>query len=107
MAAHQFTSAASTSSSLSSTSFSSTSKAHVYHHLFRLNHAFRSILFHCEALQQTGAFRSHKLQEYAGLAQELQAEFNSEVLQTLQRIEGRDAFQFGTVRAAREKRFKG
>ena len=92
MAAHQFTSA---------------SKAHAYHRLFRLNHAFRSILFHCEALQQTGAFRSHKLQEYSGLAQELQAELNSEVLQTLQQIEGRDAFRFGQVRAEREKRFKG
>jgi hypothetical protein len=80
---------------MAATNVTSATKARTYHRLFRLNHAFRSILFNCEDLQQIGAFRSDKLREYAGLAQELQAQINHELLHTLQQIESRDAFRFG------------
>jgi hypothetical protein len=83
-----------------------TKKLHVYHVLYRLNLSFAAIVRRCGDLQQARVFRSKYLRLFQGFAQELQAEINSELLDTLNDLELSDWNRHGKVRQAWEKYLK-
>lgn len=83
-----------------------TKKLHVYYLLHRLNLSFAAIVRRCRELEQTRVFRSEFLRIYQGFAQELQAEVNFELLETLHQIEGHDWYVYGKVRQKREKELR-
>jgi hypothetical protein len=83
-----------------------TKKLHVYHALYRLNLSFAAIVRRCRALQEARIFRPKFLRMYEGYAQELQAEINEELLETLHKIELDDWNRYGKVRQAREKELR-
>ena len=80
-----------------------TKKLHVYHTLYRLNLSFAAIVRRCHALEKFHIFPPKFLRMYQGFAQELQAEINEDLLESLHDIELEDRYRFGKVRQAREK----
>jgi len=83
-----------------------TKKLHVYHILYRLNLSFSNIVHQCRALQEAGSFTAKSSKLFQGYAQELQAEINQELLDTMHQTELDDWGRFGKVRLAEEKRLK-
>ena len=83
-----------------------TKKLHLYHLLYRLNLSFAAIVRRCREFQQTRRFKSRDLTIYQGLAQELQADINQTLLETLHQDELDDWARFGRVSAAREKELR-
>ena len=80
-----------------------TKKLSVYHLLYRINLSFANIVRRCGDLEAARMFRPKYLRQFQGFAQELQAEINSELLETLSESEERDWTRFGKVRDAWEK----
>jgi len=80
-----------------------TKKLHVYHLLYRLNLSFAAIVRRCRGLEETGIFPSKSLRRFQGFAQELQAEINSELIETLNNCELHDWSRYGKVRKGWEK----
>jgi hypothetical protein len=80
-----------------------TKKLSVYHLLYRINLSFTNIVRRCGELEATSVFRSKHLRQFQGFAQELQAEINSELLESLGSAEDRDWFRYGKIREAWEK----
>jgi hypothetical protein len=80
-----------------------TKKLSVYHLLYRINLSFASIVRRCGELEGSRTFRPKYLRRFQGFAQELQAEINSELLETLSESEMHDWSRFGKVRDAWEK----
>ena len=83
-----------------------TKKHHVYHLLHRLNLNFAGIVRRCRELQETRVFRREFLRVFEGYAQELQAEINFELLETLHELESYDWYRYGKVRQRREKELR-
>src|SRR5215467_13931919 len=83
-----------------------TKKLHVYHTLYRLNLSFSNIVHQCRALQEAGSFTEKSSKLFQGYAQELQAEINQELLDTMHQTELDDWGRFGKIRLAEEKRLK-
>ena len=83
-----------------------TKKVHLYHLLYRLNLSFAAIVRRCREFQQTRRFNSKDLTVYQGLAQELQAEINQTLLETLHDDELDDWARFGKVSGAWEKELR-
>ena len=83
-----------------------TKKLHIYHSLYRLNLSFAAIVTRCRDLQEEKVFRPKFLRLFQGYAQELQAEINDELLETLHGVELADYVRFGKVRDAREKELR-
>ncbi len=83
-----------------------TKKLHLYHLLYRLNLAFAAVVRRCREFQQTRLFSSKDLTVYQGLAQELQADINQNLLETIHQTELDDWARFGRVSAAREKELR-
>jgi hypothetical protein len=83
-----------------------TKKLLIYHTLYRLNLSFSNIVTHCRTLQEAGALTSKAARRFQGYAQELQAEMNQELLDTMHTIELDDWGRFGKVRQAEEKRLR-
>jgi hypothetical protein len=81
-------------------------KPHIYHILYRLNLSFSNIVKHCRTLQQAGVFTAKSTRLFQGYAQELQAEMNQELLDTMHSIELDDWGRFGKIRQAEEKRLR-
>lgn len=81
-------------------------KLGIYHTVYRLNLSFTNIVKHCAALGGYGMFTAKFTRLYQSYAQELQAEINQDVLETLDGIESHDMFRFGKVRSAREKELR-
>ena len=81
-------------------------KMRVYRILYRLNLSFSNIVGHCGALREEGAFTLKNARLFQGYAQELQAEINQELLETMHQTELDDWGRFGKVRQAEEKRLK-
>ncbi len=81
-----------------------TKKLHIYHILYRLNISFSNIVHQCRALQEAGIFTAKSLKLFQGYAQELQAEINQELLETMHQTELDDWGRFGKIRLAEEKR---
>ena len=83
-----------------------TKKLHVYHTLYRLNLSFSNIVAHCRMLQEAGVFSAKSTRLFQGYAQELQAEMNQELLETMHQTELDDWGRFGKIRQAQEKRLR-
>jgi hypothetical protein len=83
-----------------------TKKLDVYHLLYRLNLSFAAIVKRCRALEQSRIFRIKFLRVFQGQAQELQAEINEELLDTLHQIELEDWSRFGKISQARDKELR-
>ncbi len=81
-------------------------KLDLYHLLYRLNLSFAAIVRRCRELQQTRLFNSKDLTVYQGLVQELQADINQNLLETIHQNELDDWARFGKVSAAREKELR-
>ena len=81
-----------------------TKKLHIYHTLYRLNLSFSNIVAYCRTLQEVGALTSKDGRLFQGYAQELQAEMNQELLDTMHAAELDDWSRFGKIRQAEEKR---
>jgi hypothetical protein len=58
--------------------------------LIRPNLSFATIVRRCQGLEETRIFRSKFLQRFQGFAQELQAEIDSELMETLHECELHD-----------------
>jgi hypothetical protein len=80
-----------------------TKKLLIYHTLYRLNLSFSNIVTHCRTLQEAGVFTLKDTRIFKGYAQELQAEMNQELLDTMHQTELDDWSRFGKIRQAREK----
>jgi hypothetical protein len=78
-------------------------KLSVYHLLYRINLSFANIVRRCGDLEGSRMFRPKYLRRFQGFVQELQAEINSELLETLSESEMHDWYRFGKVRDAWEK----
>jgi hypothetical protein len=83
-----------------------TKKLLIYHTLYRLNLSFSNIVTHCRTLQEAGVFSAKSTRLFQGYAQELQAEMNQELLETMHQTELDDWGRFGKIRQAEEKRIK-
>jgi len=83
-----------------------TKKLLIYHTLYRLNLSFSNIVTHCHTLQEAGVFTPKSTRLFQGYAQELQAEMNQELLDTMHQTELDDWGRFGKVRQAEEKRHR-
>jgi hypothetical protein len=83
-----------------------TKKLLVYHTLYRLNLSFSNIVTHCRTLQEAGVLTAKSIRLFQGYAQELQAEMNQELLETMHSIELDDWGRFGKMRQAEEKRLR-
>lgn len=81
-------------------------KLHIYHTLYRLNMSFSNIVVHCRTLQEAGVLTSKSTKLFQGYAQELQAEMNQELLETMHQTELDDWGRFGKIRQAEEKRLR-
>lgn len=84
----------------------STDKAGLYETLSRLNTAFSEVIRNLHILQKTGLFRSKVARLFPGFAQELQAEFNEQFLETLHHIELEDWNEYGKARQRWEKHLR-
>jgi hypothetical protein len=80
-----------------------TEKAGIYETLSSLNTAFAQVVQHLNTLRNTGLFKSKAAKLFPGFAQELQAEFNQEFLETLHQIELDDWNEYGKARQRWEK----
>ena len=78
----------------------------IYHTLYRLNVSFSNIITHCRTLQHSGVFTAKSTRLFQGYAQELQAEMNQELLETMHQTELDDWGRFGKIRQAQEKRLR-
>jgi predicted DNA-binding WGR domain protein len=83
-----------------------TKKLNIYHTLYRLNLSFSNIVSHCRTLQEAGIFSAKSTRLFQGYAQELQAEMNQELLETMHQTELDDWGRFGKIRQAQEKRLR-
>ena len=83
-----------------------TKKLLIYHTLYRLNLSFSNIVTHCRTLQDAGVVTARSSKLFQGYAQELQAEMNQELLETMHQTELDDWGRFGEIRQAAEKRLR-
>ena len=84
----------------------SSQKTAIYHTLYLLNLSFARIVTHCQTFHSAGVLRPKFNRLYQAYAQELQAEINDEVLQTVTSIEHDDLNRFGMIRDARDKELR-
>jgi len=83
-----------------------TKKLLIYHTLYRPNLSFSNIVTRCRELHDTGVLRAHSTRLFQGYTQELQAEINQELLETMHSEELDDWGRFGKIRQAEEKRLR-
>ena len=83
-----------------------TKKLLIYHTLYRLSLSFSNIVTHCRTLQEAGIATAKSTRLFQGYAQELQAEINQELLETMHQTELDDWGRFGKVRQLEEKRLR-
>jgi hypothetical protein len=83
-----------------------TKKLLIYHTVYRLNLSFSNIVTHCRTLKEAGVFTAKSTRLFQGYAQELQAEINQELLETMHQTELDDWGRFGKIRQAEEKRLR-
>jgi hypothetical protein len=83
-----------------------TKKLLIYHTLYRLNLSFSNIVKHCRTLHEAGVLTAKSTKLLQGYAQELQAEMNQELLETMHTTELDDWGRYGKIRQAEEKRLR-
>lgn len=79
----------------------------VYRRLFLLNRSFTRIAQLLDELTQSPIFKARDLREMRGLAEEVQLEINTVLLNPLELAEQDDWTQCGKVRKAMEKKLQG
>lgn len=84
----------------------SLTKLQLYKSLFSLNRAFTLLSLNCERLQSLGFFRSEYLRGWQVTVQHLQAQANTELIETLQEWEHEEAFRFDQLQRDWEDQFK-
>jgi len=82
-------------------------KTAIYHTLYQLNAAFAAIVGHCDTLQQAGALALKYKRLFQGFTQEVQAEINLQILESMDNVEMADWARFGRVREKWEKYLRG
>jgi hypothetical protein len=82
-------------------------KAEIYETLSSMNRAFAGIVAHLKSFQRTGAITSKYAHLFQGFTQEIQAEINLGILETMDSTEMSDWARFGKVRAKWEKYLRG
>jgi len=83
-----------------------TKKLLIYHTIYRLNVSFSNIVTHCRTLRDAGVLTAKSSKLFHGYAQELQAEMNQELLETMHQTELDDWGRFGKIRQTEEKRLR-
>lgn len=78
-------------------------KLRTYQTIYRLNLSFANIVRHCGVLRDSGILSRKYSRLYQSFAQELQAEINAELIESLHQAELDDWSRFGKVRDAWEK----
>jgi hypothetical protein len=73
---------------------------------FSIGSIFPFIVRHCRALQEAGSVTAKSSRLFQGYVQELQAEINQELLETMHATELEDWGRFGKIRQAEEKRLR-
>ncbi|MBZ5489657.1 MAG: hypothetical protein LAO76_01840 [Acidobacteriia bacterium] len=91
---------------MASPKLTSRERAEVYRLIFLLNRSFDFIVQHLDAIQKTGLFKSKVAKLYPRFTQELQAEFNQQVLEDLHQIELDDWNEYGKSRQKYEKHLR-
>lgn len=81
-------------------------KRHVYRTLYGLNVSFAAIVAHCRALKEAKVMKTKFARLYKAYAQELQAQINEELLETMHDIEQLDIDRFEKIRDARNKELR-
>jgi hypothetical protein len=81
-------------------------KLRIYHTIYRLNLSFANIVMHCRALRESGILNRRHAHLYQSFAQELQAEINDQLMETLGGVESEDFARFSKVRQAYEKELR-
>jgi hypothetical protein len=81
-------------------------KAEIYETLSSMSRAFAGIVRNLQTLQKTGLFNSKASKLFSAFAQELQAEFNQEFLESLHQFELDDWGRFGKARDKWEKHLR-
>jgi hypothetical protein len=84
-----------------------TEKTAIYHSLAQLNSSFAAIVGTLDTLQRAGGITPKYRRLFQGFTQEVQAEVNLEILETMDRVEMADWARFGKVRAKWEKYLRG
>jgi hypothetical protein len=92
---------------VSNLKLNSRDRADVYRHLFLLNGSFALIVQLLDELAQSRIFKARYVREMRGLAQEVQLEINTVLLNPLESVELNDWARFGEIRKAMEKRLRG
>jgi hypothetical protein len=77
-----------------------------YRTLYRLNRAFDFITEQLVLLDQAGIMKRGMLKVLRGYTQELQADINQELLETMHQNELDDWARYGKIRQAEEKRLR-
>ena len=80
---------------------------HMYGLIRAGNEPFSNIVTHCRTLHEAGVLTQKHTRLFQGSAQELQAEINDKLLETIHKGELADWAEFGKVRAAYEKALRG
>ena len=83
-----------------------TKKLLIYHTLYRLNLSFSNIVTRCRELHDAGGLTARSTKLFQGYTQELQAEINQELLETMHATELDDWGRFGKIRQSEEKRLR-
>jgi hypothetical protein len=78
-------------------------KIEIYRLLYRLNRGFGFVVEQLRQLEAINFFPSKSLRNFQAFTQELQADFNQELLEDLHQLELNDWSRYGKVRQAREK----
>jgi hypothetical protein len=84
-----------------------TQKTEVYETLSGINLAFAAIVDHLQTMRQSRILRSQYGRVLQGLAHELRAEINVELLDKINNIEMQDWTRYGKVRIKWEKYLRG
>jgi hypothetical protein len=91
---------------LAALKFNSRERMDVYRQVFLRNRSFHFIVPN-GGIRPIRIFDSRTLKEMRGLAQEVQTEINTALLNPLESVEMNDWTHFGKVRCALEKRLRG
>lgn len=92
---------------MAANNLTSLNKLNSYSLLFNVNRSMRNVCVALHDLEATGLFDAEQLKVYRGLTRELQAQINSELLETLHSMELKEAGRWGKVRLEWEKWLEG
>lgn len=87
---------------MAGSNLTSADKFNVYDCLAQLNRSFDFATDNLVELRQLGVLDKKQMETFCGFTKELQSQINHRTIETMRDREGKDAFDFGKVRIARE-----